>query len=102
MMGMTMKIEATSVDKGKVAKKFFEFPQGIEPEFDPQSDAMGREMARQTIAALKDPESIKKQCGMTGMPGMQGQKQEMTPEEQQQMEQAMEMLKGMFGAPPQQ
>ena len=99
MMGMSMKIEATSVDKGKVAKKYFEFPQGIEPKFDPQSDAMAREMARQTIAALKDPESVKKQGGM---PGMQGQKQEMTPEEQQQMQQAMEMLKGMFGTQPQQ
>ena len=99
MMGMTMKIEATSVDKGKVAKKFFQFPKGIEPKFDPQSDAMAREMARQTIAALKDPESVKKQGGI---PGMQGQQQEMTPEEQQQMQKAMEMMKGMFGAPPQQ
>lgn len=98
MMGMTMKIEATSVDKGKVPKKFFQFPKGIEPKLDPQSDAMAREMAKQTIAALKDPESVKKQGGMPGMPGQQ---QEMTPEEQQQMQQAMEMMKGMFGAPPQ-
>lgn len=99
MMGMSMKVEATSVDKGKVAKKYFEFPQGIEVEYDPQSDTIAREMAKQTIAMLKDPESAKKQGGM---PTMQGQQQQMSPEDQQQMQEAMEMLKGMFGTPPQQ
>ncbi len=98
MMGMMMKIEATSVDVGKVNSSFFKFPEGIEPRLDPQSDAMAREMARQTIAGLKDPESMKKQGGM---PMMQGQEQQMTPEEQEQMRQAMEMMKGMFGNQPQ-
>ncbi len=100
MMGMSMKIEATSVDKGEVADKFFHLPQGIEPQFDPQSDALAREMARQTITMLKDPESARKQGGM---PMMQGrEQQQLSPEEQEQMQQAMEMLKGMFGNQPQQ
>ncbi len=98
MMGMVMKIEATSIDKGKVADKFFQFPEGIEARFDPDSDALAREMAKQTIAGLKDPESIGKQGGL---PMMQGQQQQMTPEEQEQMQQAMDMLKGMFGTQPQ-
>ncbi len=98
MMGMNMKVEAISVDKGKVADSFFQFPQGIEAEFDAQSDAVAREVARQTIAMLKDPESAKK----AGNPAMQGQQQQMSPEDQEQMQQAMEMLKGMFGNQPQQ
>lgn len=98
MMGMNMKIEASSVDEGKVADSFFQFPQGIEAKLDPQSDAMAREMAKQTIAMLKDPESVKKQGGI---PMMQGQQEQMSPEEKEQMEQAMEMLKGMFGTQPQ-
>jgi len=98
MMGMSMKVEASSVDEGKVADMFFQFPQGIEAKFDPQSDAIAREMAKQTIAMLKDPESAGKQGGM---PMMQGQQQQMSPEDQEQMQQAMEMLKGMFGTQPQ-
>ncbi len=96
MMGMKMKVEATSVDKGRVADTYFRFPQGIEPRFDSQSDAVARELAKQTIAMLKDPESAAKQAGMP-----QNQEQQMSPEDQQQMQQAMEALKGMFGAPPQ-
>ncbi len=99
MMGMTMKIEATSVDEGKVNASFFELPKGIEARYDPQSDVIAREMAKQTIAGLKDPESIKKQGGM---PMMQGQEQQMIPEEREQMQQAMEMMKGIFNNQPQQ
>ncbi len=99
MMGMKMKVEATSVDEGKVADKFFEFPQGIEIQYDSQSDTVAREVAKQTIAMLKDPEN----AGKNGaMPMMQGQQPQMSPEEQEQMQQAMEMLKGMFGTQPQQ
>ncbi|MBU1138842.1 MAG: hypothetical protein KKA76_07690, partial [Proteobacteria bacterium] len=80
--------------------KFFLLPQGIAPQFDPQSDAMARQIARQTITMLKDPESAKNKGGVPMMqrPGQQ----QLSPEEQEQMEQAMEMLKGMFGNPNQQ
>ena len=96
MMGVNMKVEATSVDEGRVKDKYFQFPEGIEARYDPQSDVVAREMAKQTIAMLKNPESVKKQGAMP-----QGQEQQMSPEDQQQMQQAMEVLKGMFGTPPQ-
>ena len=101
MMGMTMKVEATAVDEGRVDDKFFQLPEGIEPVMDPQSDAMAREMARQTIAMLKDPEGAKKLGEEAGGAQRQGSEQ-LTPAEQEQMQQAMEMLKGMFGNQPQQ
>ena len=101
MMGMTMKVEATAVDEGRVDDKFFQLPEGIEPVMDPQSDAMAREMARQTITMLKDPEGAKKLGEEAGGAQMQGSEQ-LTPAEQEQMQQAMEMLKGMFGNQPQQ
>ena len=100
MMGMSMSVEATSVDEGKVDDKFFQLPDGIDPVMDPQSDAMAREMAKQTIAMLKDPESAKKlseESQRKQMPPTQ----QLTPEEQDQMQEAMEMLKGMFGNPNQ-
>ncbi len=98
MLGMNMKVEATSVDEGRVKDKYFQLPEGIDVQYDPQSDAMAREMAKQTIAMLKDPESVKKQ---SAMPLQQGEQLQMSPEDQQEMQQAMEMLKGMFGTPPQ-
>ena len=100
MMGMTMKVEATSVSEGRVDDKFFQLPVGIEPVMDPQSDAMAREMARQTITMLKDPEGAKKIGEEAKGAQMQGSEQ-LTPAEQEQMQQAMEMLKGVFGNPNQ-
>lgn len=96
MMGMMMKIEATKVDKGSVSQKFFEHPEGITPVMDPESDAMARSMAKQTMDMLKDPEAAKKTGEMRPVPQNPNQ-QQMSPEEQQQMEKAMEALKGIFG-----
>lgn len=93
MMGMNMKQEATSVDVGSVSQKYFDPPQGIVAVEDPQSEAMARTMAQQTIAALKSPDGV---SPAAAMPMMQ-QDNNMTPEEKQEMEQAMEMLKGMMG-----
>lgn len=97
MMGLVMKIEATTIDVGEVADKYFRFPEGIEAHFDSRSDAIAREMARQTIAELKNPENVEKKR----LPVLKGQHPQMTPEEQEQMQQAMELLKGMFGTQPQ-
>lgn len=101
MMGMNMKMEATSVDVGKVEDKFFQLPEGIEPTLDPQSDAIARSMAKETIEMLKDPKGAEKMQKKSMEEGMQSD-QQMTPEQQEQMEQAMEMLKGMFGGQKQQ
>ncbi len=101
MMGMKMKIEAKAVKVGAVADAYFQLPEGIEPYFDPQSDAMARSMAVQTISMLKDPKAVQKMQA-------EGQQQQtqlgegMTPEQQQQMEQAMEAMQGLLGGPKQQ
>ncbi len=102
MMGMAMKQEATKVDTGSVSSKYFEPPQGIEPVTDPEGDAMARTMAQQTIATLKSPDGAQKMQeqaadGDSMMGPQGGGQQQMSPEEKQEMEQAMQMLKGMMG-----
>ncbi len=96
MMGMSIKIEATKIDKGSADKKFFKHPEGITAVLDSEADAMARSMAKQTMDMLKDPEAAKKASSQ--QPVMQNpNQQDMSPEEQQQMEKAMEALKGIFG-----
>lgn len=96
MMGMTIKIEATRVDTGAVADEVFIHPKGITPVVDNEADAMSRSMARQTMEMLKDPDAAKKQSG--ARPVYQSpEQQDMTPEEQEEMQKAMEALKGIFG-----
>lgn len=96
MMGMNMLIEATSIEKGDPPKKYFKHPEGITAVMDPDADAMARSMAKETIAMLKDPEAAEKASQNRPMMRPPAQ-QDMTPEEQQQMEQAMEALKNIFG-----
>ncbi len=101
MMGMKMKIEATSVDKGKIADKYFQHPAGIEAVLDPQSDAIAQSMAKETIAMLKDPEGVKK-LQDESMEERMGEQGQLTPEQQEQAAQAMQMLQGLFGGQKQQ
>ena len=101
LMGMNMKIEATSVKEGKVADKYFQLPAGIEPYLDPQSDAIARSLAKETIAMLKDPKGAEKLKSEAMQERMDAEEQ-MTPEQQQQMEQAMQMMQGLFGGQKQQ
>lgn len=91
MMGMKMSIVATSFDKGKADGQCFEPPAGIEATYDEESDQAARSIAVQTMAMLKDPDAAQKAQKMPS------QQQNLSPEEQQEMEQAMEMLKNMFG-----
>ena len=101
MMGMSMKIEAISVKEGKVADKFFQLPVGIEPYLDSKSDAIARNVAKETIAMLKDPEGAKKLRTEALQERMDAEEQ-MTPEQKQQIEQAMQMMQGLFGGQKQQ
>lgn len=100
MMGMNMRQEATAVEEKAVSPKYFAPPQGIVAAADPQGDAMARSMAQQTISILKSPDGARKmqEQGPVSpmMPSGDGQEQ-MSPEEKKEMEQAMEMLKGMMG-----
>lgn len=89
MMGMKMQIVATDIKEGKVDSSKFKHPEGIEVMTDQQADAAARVMAKQTIDMLKDPEGVK--------PGSMPSQQQLSPEEQKEMEQAMEALKGIFG-----
>ena len=59
IMGMKVKSIATSIEEGKVDDKYFAFPDGIEPQPNPDADRMAKMMAQQTIAAMKDPEGFK-------------------------------------------
>ena len=101
MMGMNMKIEATSVKKGKVANKHFQLPAGIKPHLDPQSDAIARSLAKETIDMLKDPEGAEKLRSEAKQERTETEEQ-ITPEQQQQMDQAMQMMQGLFGGQKQQ
>ncbi len=101
MMGINMKIEATSVDKGKVADKYFQHPTGIEAVLDPQSDAIAQSMAQETIAMLKDPKGAEKMQNEVREEQM-GEQDQLTPEQQEQAAQAMQMLQGLFGGQTQQ
>jgi hypothetical protein len=94
MMGISMQSTATSINEGPVAEKHFQFPEGIEPEPDPEADRMARIMAEQTVAMLKDPEAFKKENKSLLGPQDQG---DISPEDQQKMEEAMNTLKGLFG-----
>ena len=97
MMGMKIRIEATDIDTGTPAKKFFKHPEGITPVMDKESDAMARSMAKQTMDMLKDPEGVQKAGTNSAPAARQKNQEEISPEEQQEMEEAMEMLKGIFG-----
>ena len=96
MMGMNMKIEATAVKEGKVANSHFQLPAGITPVHDPQSDVIARNLAKETLTILKDPEG-KKKVQSKPHPSQLGADEELTPEQKQQMEQAMQMMQGLFG-----
>lgn len=96
-MGMKMAMVATSVEEGKVEEKHFQHPEGIEAIFDPEADAMARQMAAQTIAWLKDPEASNGSPGQMDAAGQTNRMQHIPAEDQEAMQQAMEALKGMFG-----
>ncbi len=99
IMGMQMNIVATSLDKGKVEDTYFTHPAGIEAVFDQEADAMTRQMAKQTMDWLKDPEAGSVPPQMQG--AGQGNRMQQVPQEDQEMmkqaEQMMEGLKGLIG-----
>ncbi len=94
MMGISMKSTAVSINEDSVAEKYFQFPDNIDPQPDPEADRMARVMAEQTIVMLKDPEAFKKENKSLLGPQSQG---DISPEDQQKMEEAMNALKGLFG-----
>jgi len=94
MMGMKLTMVADSVDKGKVDDKVFDHPAGITAEANSESDKMAKNMARQAIAMLRDPEKAKT---MPMMPQLAVPGAEMSPEDKEMMQQVQQMMKGMKG-----
>jgi len=97
MMGVTIRSEATHIELGSVADAYFNLPQGIVPKPSLESDQMANMMAKQTIAILKDPEGFQKDSPGTIMGVPTDQQNTISPEEQQQVEEAMRALKELFG-----
>lgn len=96
MVGMKLTMVAESVDQGKVDDKVFRHPVGITAEADSQSDEMAKNMARQAIAMLKDPDNVKN-LPILPQAAVPGGRQEMSEEEMEMMKQVQEMMKGMKG-----
>jgi hypothetical protein len=97
IMGITVKSVATKIDKGAVPDKFFQYPEGIVPEPDPEAYGIARIMAEKSISMLKDPKAFKDKNQGTIMNMVPGKTEEISPEEQQQVEEAMKALKELFG-----
>ena len=95
MAGMKMASVATSFDEGNVDDRFFQHPAGIEAVHDREADEMARNMAAQTMAMLKDPGGMKNVQPGAMMPGMGAG--EGSEADQEMMDQAGEIMKGMRG-----
>ena len=94
IMGMKLSMVADSIDKGKADDAFFQHPAGITAEADADSDKMARNMAKQAIAMLKDPE---KAGNMQMMPQLAVPGGEMSEEDREMMQQVQHMMQGMMG-----
>lgn len=97
IMGLKMSQVATSVKKSKVDDKVFAHPEGIEPVFDEQADAMMRQMAQQTMAWLKDPQAAGAGAPSMGPAAPQNRQQNIPQEDQEMMKQAEQMMQGIKG-----
>ena len=96
LMGVKMKSVATSINKQGADNKYFEFPPGIIPKHDREADQMSQMIAQQTISALRDPEGFKNRG--QGFMGMESLEQPAIPlEDQKEMEEAMNTIKGLLG-----
>ena len=97
IMGVTVKSAATKLEEGAVDDKYFQNPEGIVPLPDPDADQLAGMMAEQSIAMLKDPEAFREDSQGGIMKIVPGKSVDIPPEEQQQVEEAMRLLKGLFG-----
>ncbi|MEE4134440.1 MAG: hypothetical protein V2I32_00065 [Desulforhopalus sp.] len=94
MMGMSMTEIATAVDTGPVDDAVFLHPEGIIAQSDPEADILSRNMARQAMAMLSDPEAGRH--GSTPPMEMPILPDEgLSDEERKMLEQAQELMKGM-------
>jgi hypothetical protein len=91
IVGISVKSVATSVEKKAVDEQFFQIPEHIVPQPDPEADRLAAIMAEQTIAALKDPAGFKrKNQGLLGLPP--GEQPDIPEEDQMQMEEELRLF----------
>jgi len=96
LLGIKMKIVATSIQETGAEKRYFEFPEGIVVQHDKEADRMAQMIAQQSMSALKDPEGhSNKGQGFMGMPS--GEQPAIPQEDQMEMEEAMKTIKGLLG-----
>jgi hypothetical protein len=101
MMGIKALVEAVELKEGAAADKYFEFPAGIEPIADLEADAISQQMAKQTMNVLKNPNAFK--ARRNELPVEPSYAIPAAEEgvgdgaEQQEMEEAIKMLKELFG-----
>lgn len=103
MMGMHSIVEATSVDTAPVSADRFVPPANIAIEHDQEADRMSRSMAKSMIDSLKSPhaaQQMPQQASPFGSvqppPASQANGDQPSREE---MEKAMETIRGVFGNP---
>ncbi len=101
VMGIQMSQVATSVDKGKVDESWFAFPEGITPVYDAEADEMSKQMAKNSINWLKNPEANIQDAVKLGIPPQSGGVEHQPSQEEQELmkqaEEAMKGLKNLFG-----
>ena len=96
LMGIKMKIAATSIEETGADKRYFEFPEGILAQHNKEADQMAQMIAQQSMSVLKDPEGSKnKGQGFRGPPS--GGEPTIPQEDQMEMEEAMKTIKGLLG-----
>ncbi len=93
-MGMKMDVIAVSVKEGRVSGKHFDHPEGIEAMHDQQGTAAAKSMAQEVVAALVEGEMASPNSNTAHA---QQRMEHVPAEDQAEMEQAMEMMKGLFG-----
>ncbi|MFH1217443.1 MAG: hypothetical protein V1706_13160 [Pseudomonadota bacterium] len=102
MMGMQFSSAATAINKGTVGADVFSPPAGVAIEHDLQADEMARVMAKSTIDTLKSPDAKQKmqQQGLSmggAQPGVGTPPPGENGADNQDMQKAMDALKGLFG-----
>lgn len=92
MMGVNMIETATGIDKGKPAAAKFKVPSGIRIEHDPAADRMIKEQAEMTIEGLLTGTAPAAGVRPSGGGAGQDDLNQLTPEQQQQMQQMLKMF----------
>lgn len=94
IMGMRMLVEAVKIENESAPLSYFEHPRGIIPIYDSKADYMARSLAKETIAMLKSPGAAREFAAQEDMVNVTQQLPD--PLEEQEIEEAIKILKKMF------